>query len=334
MHICRGGQAGAAAMADDILEALRAAAEPTRLRILALCARADLSVSDLVRILGQSQPRLSHQLKLMTEAGLLIRYREGQWTYHRIGNTQPSGKVARAVTGLISDGGPTYAADLTRLGEIQAERRTASAAYFSANAGNWDRIRALHVDEAKVERAITDMTADLELRRLLDIGTGTGRILQLFSHRLDEAIGIDINRDMLRMARDNLERGGFRNCHVQQGDMDRLPWPDGSFDGAFLHQVLHYAERPAATIAEAARVLRPNGCLLIVDFAPHTLEELRIEHAHRWLGFADESIAAWCDSAGLSIEKSRRMRGRPLVVSIWRAKRRSREIPIEDHEAA
>lgn len=308
-------------MADDILEGLRAAAEPSRLRILALCARVDLTVSDLVRILGQSQPRLSHHLKQLTEAGLLMRYREGQWTYHRIGNDGPGGQVARAVTGLIADGGSAYSADLARLAEIQAERREAATAYFSANAGNWDRIRALHVDEAKLERAITEITADLELHRLLDIGTGTGRILQLFSHRLDEAVGIDINRDMLRMARDNLERGGFRNCHVQHGDMDRLPWPDGSFDGAFLHQVLHYAERPAATIAEAARVLRPDGCLLIVDFAPHKLEKLRTEHAHRWLGFADDAIHAWCDAAGLSIDKSRHLRGRPLGVAIWRARR-------------
>lgn len=323
-----------AAMADDILEGLRAAAEPTRLRILALCARADLTVSDLVRILGQSQPRISRHLKLMSEAGLLMRYREGQWTYHRLGGIGAGGRVARAVTGLLADGGPAYAADLARLSEIQAERRTAAAAYFSANARNWDRIRALHIDEAKVERAIAEMTVDLELHRLLDIGTGTGRILQLFSPRLDEAVGIDINRDMLRVARDNLERGGYRNCHVQLGDMDRLPWPDGSFDGAFLHQVLHYAERPAATIAEAARVLRPNGRLLIVDFAPHALEELRTEHAHRWLGFADESIAAWCDAAGLAIEQSRRLRGRPLVVSIWRARRHAPKMPVEDRRAA
>ncbi len=116
--------------------------------------------------------------------------------------------------------------------------------------------------------------------------------------------------------------------------MDRLPWPDGSFDSAFLHQVLHYAERPEATIAEAARILRPAGCLMIVDFAPHALEELRTEHAHRWLGFADDAIAAWCDSAGLSIEQSQRLRGRPLTVSIWRARRRAPELPAKRRRAA
>ncbi len=321
-------------MADQILDGLRAAAEPTRLRILALCARADLTVSDLVRILGQSQPRLSRHLKLMTEAGLLARHREGQWTYHRLGDSGPGGRVARTVIELHADGTTNHAADLARLGAIRAERRDAAAAYFSANARNWDRVRALHIDEAKVERALVELTADLNLHRLLDIGTGTGRVLQLFSPRVGEAVGIDINRDMLRMARDNLERGGFRNCHVRQGDMDRLPWPDGAFDGAVLHQVLHYAERPEATIAEAARVLQPNGNLLIADFAPHALEELRADHAHRWLGFSDDAIAAWCKAVGLAVKKSQLLRGCPLTVSIWRAKRCAPNQPAKRRKAA
>jgi ArsR family transcriptional regulator len=319
---------------DNILDGLRAAAEPTRLRILALCARADLTVSDLVRILGQSQPRISHHLKQLTEAGLLVRYREGQWIYHRVAAGGSGGKVARTVVGLIASEAPDLSADLARLDEVSKDRHAAAAAYFSANAENWDRVRSLHVDEAKVERAIAEMTADLDARKLLDIGTGTGRMLQLLSERMDEAVGVDINRDMLRIARVNLEREGLRNCHVRLADMYRLPWADGSFDCAVLHQVLHYAEHPPAAIAEAARVLRLDGRLLIVDFAPHKLDELRRSHAHRWLGFADEAVASWCEASGLEVERTRRLRGRPLVVSIWRARRHAPGMPVEDRRAA
>ncbi|MGD9536827.1 MAG: ArsR/SmtB family transcription factor [Alphaproteobacteria bacterium] len=319
---------------DRILDGLRAAAELTRLRILALCTRADLTVSDLVRILGQSQPRISHHLKQLAEAGLLVRYREGQWIYHRVATGGAGGRVASAVVGLIASETPHFSADLARLEEVSQDRHAAAEAYFSANAENWDRIRSLHVDEAKVERAIAEMTADLDARNLLDIGTGTGRMLQLLSGRLDEAVGVDINRDMLRIARVNLERGGVRNCHVRLADMYRLPWADGSFDCAVLHQVLHYAEHPAAVIGEAARVLRPDGRLLIVDFAPHKLDELRSSHAHRWLGFEDDDVSSWCKAGGLDIERTRRLRGRPLVVSIWRARRLAPDMPVEGRRAA
>lgn len=308
---------------DDLVDALRAASDATRLRILGLCARADLTVLDLVRVLGLSQPLVSHHLKRLTEAGLLIRYREGQQIYHRIGNDDQGGRVARAVVGLMAPDAQGRASDLTRLNDIQRARHDAATAYFSANAKDWDRIRSLHVDDAKVEAAIKQLIGGAKLAKLLDIGTGTGRMLQLLGPNALDAVGIDINRDMLRMARDHLESAGLRNCHVRQGDMYRLPWRDGAFDGAVLHQVLHYAERPAAVIAEAARALHPGGWLLIADFAPHQLAELRAEHAHRWLGFDDPSIIGWCNEAKLSVERTKRLRGKPLTVSLWLARRRS-----------
>jgi len=319
---------------DDLVDALRAASDATRLRILGLCARADLSVLDLVRVLGQSQPLVSHHLKRLTDAGLLIRYREGQQVYHRIGNDDQGGRVARAVVGLITPEERGLATDLARLHDIRRARHDAAANYFSANARNWDRIRSLHVDDAKVEAAIKTLIGGVKLAKLLDIGTGTGRMLQLLGPQAKDAVGIDNNRDMLRMARDRLDGTDLRNCHVRQGDMYRLPWPDGTYGGAVLHQVLHYAERPGAVIAEAARVLCPAGWLLIADFAPHQLDELRAEHAHHWLGFADPTIIGWCNDAGLSVERTKRLRGKPLTVSLWLARRRARTgADTRDHAA-
>ena len=182
------------------------------------------------------------------------------------------------------------ALDLQRLGAIKRQRADLASAYFRDNAPRWDRIRSLYVDEREVEAALVEIIAAADPRDLLDIGTGTGRMLEVLAPRVERALGIDQSREMLSVARVNLERAGLENGMVRLGDMYQLALPDASFDAVVIHQVLHYADRPAAAIAEAARVLRPNGILVLVDFAPHPLEYLRDEHAHRRLGFADAEI--------------------------------------------
>jgi ArsR family transcriptional regulator len=319
---------------ERLLEQLRATAEPTRLRILALCTYADLTVSDLVAILGQSQPRLSRHLKLLTEAGLLARYKEGQWAYYRPPSGVQGGRLAQLLIGLIPPDDPHHRLDRERLAVIERDRHKAAGAYFSANARKWNRIRSLYVDEADVERALLELFEGEAIQSLLDIGTGTGRMLSLFSDRVESAIGIDINREMLMVARDTLQSEGLRHCHVRHGDMYRLPWSGGFFDGAVLHQVLHFAEAPDAAIREAARVLRPGGLLAIVDFAPHAVEAIAKEQAHRWLGFEEEAMSGWCRSAELEIERLHKLPGKPLTVTLWLARRRGRTAPQGKRKAA
>jgi ubiquinone/menaquinone biosynthesis C-methylase UbiE/DNA-binding transcriptional ArsR family regulator len=302
---------------DEVLAALRAVAEPTRLRLLAVCARAELTVSDLVQILGQSQPRVSRHLKLLCDAGLLDRFREGNWVFYRLAQTPR----ARLLAGLVPADDPTAALDAERLGAIKRARAEAAAAYFRANAARWDEIRSLHVDEREVEAALAALLPDHGVRDLLDIGTGTGRMLELFGARVQQAVGVDLSREMLAVARVNLERAGLRHGSVRQADMYQLPFPGGSFDAVVIHQVLHYAERPAVVIAEAARVLRPGGHLLVIDFLPHELEQLRSEHAHRRLGFADAEVGAWLEAAGLAGAAPVHLAGTPLTVAIWPARR-------------
>ena len=305
----------------EVLAALRAVAETTRLRLLVLCARGELTVSELAQILGQSQPRVSRHLKLLCEAGLLDRFREGSWVFYRLSSGSAAGALSQYLVAACSETDETIALDLQRLAAIKRQRADLAAAYFRENAAQWHKIRSLYVDEREVEAALTDIIAAAAPQDLLDIGTGTGRMIEILGPRVTHALGIDQSREMLAVARVNLERAGLANSIVRLGDMYQLPLADASFDAVVIHQVLHYADRPAEVIAEAARVLRPNGVLVVIDFAPHALEFLREEHAHRRLGFADADIDAWCRSAGLDPHPPRRLPGDPLTVVVWTAHR-------------
>jgi len=311
----------ASRLMEHLLAALRAVAEPTRLRLVVLCARGELTVSELTQILGQSQPRVSRHLKLLCEAGLLDRFREGSWVFYRLNRSSPAGALARQLVATCGETHATIALDLQRLGAIKRQRSDLASAYFRDNAPQWHRIRSLYIDEREVEAALVEIIDAAGPRDLLDIGTGTGRMLEILAPRVELALGIDQSHEMLAVARVNLERAGLENGSVRLGDMYRLALPDASFDAVVIHQVLHYADRPAEVIAEAARMLRPSGILVLIDFAPHALEFLRDEHAHRRLGFADSEVAEWYGAAGLDPAPPRRLPGDPLTVVIWTAQR-------------
>ena len=307
---------------DNLLQGLRAAAEPTRLRILILCQKAELTVSDLTQILEQSQPRVSRHLKLMVEAGLLERFREGQWAFYRVAEdgSSPS-RLAAALVDLIPDGEATVRRDLNRLAEVKDVRAEAAARYFQRNAAQWDEIRKLHVDDAEVEAALRRLVPPASVGELLDIGTGTGRMIEVFADRYTRALGIDRSHEMLTVARNRLDRDGVANWQVRQADMYALPVSEDTFDTATLHMVLHYAEHPGEVVAEAARPLRPGGQLIAIDFAPHQNEALRSEHAHRRLGFTDTEVQRWYESAGLEAVGMEHLPGRSLTVCLWRGRK-------------
>ena len=303
-----------------LLDALRAVAEPTRLRLLALCAEAELTVSEICQIVGQSQPRVSRHLRQLCESGLVERLPEGSWVFHRLRRGE-SARLARQIVDLIPVEDAVRRRDRERLSEVRRTRAAAAAAYFRANAARWNEIRSLHVDEAEVEHELLALLPPQRVRHLLDVGTGSGRILELFARAGVPGVGIDISHEMLTVARAGLAQAGVNDCYVRHGDMYRLPWGAAEFDAVTFHQVLHFADEPAAAIGEAARVMTPGARLVVADFAPHRVDRLRSEHAHRRLGFADDEVAGWMRSAGLTPGPVRRLPGDPLTVALWSAER-------------
>lgn len=306
--------------------ALKAIAEPTRLRLLALLASGELNVKDLTGILGQSQPRISRHLKLLSEAGLVERAPEGSWVYFRLADGGDGGALARLVLEAVDRADPVLVRDRRRVEALREERERAAQAYFQGHAGEWDRIRALHVAEAEVEDAIGQVLGPGPFDLLVDLGTGTGRMLELFRDRYRRGLGIDLSPAMLAYARAKLERSGIANAHVRQGDIYDLPLPDQAAGALLMHQVLHFLSDPHRAVREAARVLAPGGRLLIVDFAPHELEFLREQFAHERLGFSREQVAHWLADCGLDLMETRDLvpaedSTAKLTVSMWLAGR-------------
>jgi ubiquinone/menaquinone biosynthesis C-methylase UbiE/DNA-binding transcriptional ArsR family regulator len=302
---------------------LKAAGEATRLRILALLAEAELTVSDLTDILRQSQPRLSRHLRLLAEAGLVERFREGSWAFFRLAERGGAADIAHALIGRLDSGDAIIVRDRERLAAVRSARAAAAQNYFRRHAAQWDRIRKLHVADAAVEAAIRSALADKPIRSLLDLGTGTGRMLELFAPDIERGLGLDLSLDMLALARARLDRSGLKHCSVRHGDIYNLALPRDSFDVVIVHQVLHFLDDSAHAVREAARVLRPGGRLLVVDFAPHDLEFLREEHAHRRLGFAAETVTQWLEAAGLDVLRQQTFPPGPegkIAVSLWLAR--------------
>jgi len=310
---------------DDIVEILKAAGEPTRLRLLALLSHGDLTVTDLTDILGQSQPRISRHLKLLSEAALVDRYQEGAWAFFRLGQGGVAVSLARQLLDAIDPEDAVFARDDERLRALKRVRADKAQAYFSRNAAEWDAVRRLHVSEAEVEAKLAAMIGTEPVDAFLDLGTGTGRILQLFEGLYRRGVGVDASRDMLAVARANLDRAGITKASIRHGDIFNLPLERDEFDVVTIHQVLHFLDEPEAAIAEAARMLAPGGRLAIIDLAPHALEHLRDEHAHIRLGFSHQTMSEWLERAGLSVEevvdlKAAHPDADALTVTIWLAR--------------
>jgi ubiquinone/menaquinone biosynthesis C-methylase UbiE/DNA-binding transcriptional ArsR family regulator len=313
--------------AEEWVTALKAAAEPTRLRILLLLAAGELSVKDLTVILGQSQPRLSRHLKLLAEAGLVDRFREGSWVYFSISDRTPAQRLAHRLISAVDQSSRSVVRDRERAEALKQEREATAQAFFRDHASDWDRIRSLHVAESEVEAAMRDCLGDGPFPVFVDLGTGTGRVLELFGDRYDRAVGFDLNQAMLTYARSNLSARGLQRVQVRHGDIYNIALADGAANAVCMHQVLHFLSDPRRAVMEAARILAPGGRLLIVDFAPHTLEFLREREAHDRLGFSDTLMQQWMQDAGLTSHMVRDLRPAiadgpdKLTVSVWLAER-------------
>lgn len=311
---------------DAALNIFRAIGEETRLRIMMLLCRGELTVSEITAILGQSQPRVSRHLKILADAGLAERHREGAWMFYRaapLSGQDPARQAVLTALGEIAGSGDRLIArDRDRFDQTRLARAAQATAYFEANAHEWSRLRQLHLPEQDIEARILALAGEGPIELFVDFGTGAGRMLEIFADRYEVGIGYDVSHEMLSMARATLDKAGIQHAQVRHGDIFAAPMDGQRADFVCVHQVLHYLAEPAAAVAEAARILKPKGKLLISDFAPHELEFLREEHAHRRLGFSDEEVAAWCDAAGLKLLKVETLSPAPsdkqkLTVKNW-----------------
>ena len=302
---------------NTLVKILKALAEPSRLRLLVLCNQGEFSVSELVYILGQSQPRVSRHLKILCDAGLLQKIREGSWMLYQLTSETEVAVIAKEILNSIPKDDPIVALDHIRLSSVQAERSRSAANYFRFNAAQWDQLRRLHVEDQKVEKIIDSLFKKEPISKFLDLGTGTGRMLELVGTHAGKVVGIDLSREMLVVARVNMEKTGLKNYSIRQGDMYQLKIPDDEYDVVCIHQVLHFAAEPNKAIAESTRVLQPGGRLIIVDFLAHKMLELREIFHHSRLGFSDGEIVHWFQRNGLKFTTPTHLPGGQLTVGIW-----------------
>lgn len=306
---------------ETMVGVLKAAGEVTRLRLLALLAEGELSVKDLTEILGQSQPRVSRHLKLLADADLIVRHAEGAWAYFALKESGNAVDLARWLIGRLTPTDPARMRDHERLERLRSAQQEQAAAYFAKVAESWDLLRTLHVPESAVETAILEAVGD-KIDTLFDLGTGTGRMLELLSGRYRRGLGLDSSREMIAVARAKLNAAGVTNAQVRLGDIGDIDPAIGTADVIIIHQVLHYFDDPGRMLAQARRLLKPGGEMLIVDFAPHNLEFLRAEHAHRRLGLSDSQMSAWARAAGLKVGALKEFPNnndpQGLTVGLWR----------------
>ncbi|MCB8876416.1 metalloregulator ArsR/SmtB family transcription factor [Acidisoma silvae] len=330
---------------ETILNSLRAAAEPTRMRILALCTRGAFCVSELVTILGQSQPSLSRHLRLLVEAGLLRRQQEGVFSWFALADAASAeGALARLLVGRLPEDDAVLAADRRMAVQTLSERARTASDSFRAQGADWDEMTALGLPKAEVEAALASVAGQGRLGRVLDIGTGTGRVLELLGPRADLGLGVDASPQMMKLARTRLAQAGLAHCSLRQADMYRLPLPDGGdgqgFDLTILQMVLHHAEDPEAVLREAARVTRRGGKIIVVELAAHMAHDAADKLAHRHRGFAAQAMRAMLLDAGLSLAGTVTIPG-PIATEIWSGAVINRPIPmpalsprLSDHQEA
>lgn len=311
----------------QLVSVLKALADPTRLRITRLVSHIEMAIGELAELLGQSQPRISRHVRILDEAGLIERRKEGAWVFLRPGLAFDHLPIGPLINAGADYNDAEIEADRAMVAHLRADRAAQAAAWFDSHAAQWDRIRALYISETEVEAAISEMVADLPISRLIDIGTGTGRMIELLGAKATRIIGIDKSAEMLRLARAKLSSGQLLTLSdpgqvdLRIGDFNDLPVSDARADFVVLHQVLHFAQHPEIVLAEAARVLATDGHLLVADFAPHDREDLRRDFAHARLGFDDVTMAGWFAENALTLVKDQSLHGGPLTVRLWLAQK-------------
>jgi SAM-dependent methyltransferase len=298
----------------EVVQALKSAAEPTRLRLLFLLSQAEYTVGELASILSQSQPRISRHLRLLTEAGFLDRFREQQCIYYRASNNGRYREWQRQLLAMADPDAQLLKRDRQRAVEVVGDRARVAAQQLDATAaaattGSPDR-NASSGSREELTRLLLEELGPAPVGELLDIGTGSGLMLQILGPRARRAVGVDISVPALRLARTRVHGAGLSHCEFRRGDMYSLPYEDASFDTVSIDRVLASAERPVAAIAEAARTLRPDGRLIVVE----DFDQIDVRAADNALS----QLRRWFAAAGMNADRLRPcdLSGRHFIVAL------------------
>ncbi|CAM3630178.1 ArsR family transcriptional regulator [Litorimonas haliclonae] len=306
---------------ENFAAALKTMGHVDRLRILALLARGELTITELVQILGLSQPRVTQYIKSLESVEIIERLREGSWVFSRLKRGNPAlTKLVETTLQTLPQNEALLLSDMRRLNEVRDARSRVADAFFARVAQNSDQLGDEYLPQERIEDALLKISGDGPFDFMIDMGTGTGRMLELFSGRITRGAGIDSNPDMLKVARHKLAPDQFGHISVQQGDLHATPFRENTADLVTLHQVLHYLDDPREAIYEASRLLTRDGQLLIVDFEAHTEDHFREDYAHRRLGFTDLDITEWAKWADLQIKiETKLSNNNNPAIKIWKA---------------
>ena len=296
---------------DDYIDALRAISEPTRFRLTRLCAQGELTVSELMRIVGQSQPRVSRHLKLLQDAGVLESFREQHWVFYRVAQNSPSQQLVSDLLQHLPADDDLMDFDQTRLNELRDARAKLSEEFVETEVPDWLRLHEYHGDELRFGDAVRDALAGREVGHLLDIATGTGRMLKIAGPLAESGVGIDLSKKMVMVARNALAEADLPHLTVRQEDMYQMRFPARHFDTVTIDQVLYFASNPDALIREATRVLKPSGRLLLVAFT-----EAANAKTPPAVSIAISDIRSWLEDAGLKIVTTNVLPGDVLDISL------------------
>lgn len=302
--------------AGELQKVFKTLADPTRVRILRLLQAEELMVQELMEVLGMAQSRVSRHLAILREASLLLDRRDGTYVFYRFA-PPPEGpwRDAWALVQRNLAGDPTIQRDDAALLGVIDARAERSRSFFDAVGPEWDALRKVFDDDVVRARAISRLV-DPD-RTVADIGTGTG-VLAIELARLGlRVIGIDGSRRMLAAARTKLEEANLSNVELRQGDANDLPLEDGEVDAALAHMVLQYLPTPADAVREMARIVRPGGQVVVVDFIRHNEAWMRHELGVQWQGFSPDEVESWLRDAAL----------RDVRIDVTAARTRGSELP-------
>lgn len=279
----------------NLLAVFKALADQTRLRLWCVLNYHELTVSEIVRIMEMGQSRISRHLKIMTEAGILTARRSGLRVFYTVAHTRNTNDLRRFMEDATGAEEP-YVGDVTRAGAIMQERRFETSRFFDGVAAGWEQLRSELYGNTDVDAMLIEHVPSC--RTAVDIGCGTGDLARLLAARADRVIGVDNSQGMLEHARSRFN--GQDQAEFRLGDIEHLPLGDGEVDCAVMNMVLHHLQSPAAGLAEARRVLRDGGTLLVADLGPHQDQKLRARFGDRWMGFDADLLESWIREAGFT----------------------------------